>query len=279
MSAQRANQLIEAGVWLQATGDFEGARRLFEQALRLDPENARAKELLSRKPSRHSAMGSRPPMVPPSWNPFRSGEPLSPAPPLGDGGEDGEEGEWDHGPGKELSPNAVSAWDTKSNPGMLVDSGRDEPHDALSLVSAATPLPLGAHRPRPPEPREEIDKLIRRAKDLQELDDHSGAMEVILKAQELAPMNREVKMLRDRSESILLTMYESKLGGLDRVPRVGLKEDEIIWLNLDHRAGYMLAQIDGHATFEELFAISGMARLDTARILAQLVEEGVIKAS
>ena len=270
MSAQRANQLIEAGVWLQATGDFEGARRLFEQALRVDPENARAKDLLSRKPTPQSAMGSRPPMVPPSWNPFRSGDPAAAALDDGDG--------WGHGLGKELSPNAVSAWDTKSNPGMLVDSGRDEPHDALSLVSAATPMPGSAVPPQPTEPHVELDKLLRRARDLQELDDHSGAMELILKAQELAPNNRDVKLLRDRSEGILLTMYESKLGGLDRVPRVGLKEDEIIWLNLDHRAGFMLAQIDGQATFEELFAISGMARLDTARILAQLVEEGVIKA-
>ena len=36
------------------------------------------------------------------------------------------------------------------------------------------------------------------------------------------------------------------------------------------------AQIDGHCTFEDLFSVSGMSRLDTARILAQLIEEGVI---
>jgi tetratricopeptide (TPR) repeat protein len=275
MSAQRANQLIEAGVWLQATGDFEGARRLFEQALKVDPENTRAKELLSRKPPPQSAMGSRPPMVPPQWNPFRTSELPPLAPPVH---VDDAEGVWGTGGGKELSPNAVSAWDTKSNPGMLVDSGRPEPHDALSLVSSTTPMPRGAQRPKPTEPREDLEKLIRRARDLQELDDHSGAMEVILKAQELAPSDRDVRQLRERSEGILITMYESKLGGLDRVPRVALKEDEIIWLNLDHRAGFMLAQIDGQATFEELFAISGRARLDTARILAQLVEEGVIKS-
>jgi CRP-like cAMP-binding protein len=59
-------------------------------------------------------------------------------------------------------------------------------------------------------------------------------------------------------------------------PRVVLKDDEIIWLNLDHRAGFVLAQIDGSVSFEDLFEVCGMSRLDTARILAQLVEEGVI---
>ncbi|MFL5416778.1 MAG: hypothetical protein ACJ78Y_12295, partial [Myxococcales bacterium] len=71
-------------------------------------------------------------------------------------------------------------------------------------------------------------------------------------------------------------MYESKLGSMDRVPRVALPPDEIIWLNLDPRAGFVLAQIDGDVSFEDLYAVCGLRRLDTARILSQLVEEGVI---
>jgi hypothetical protein len=87
-----------------------------------------------------------------------------------------------------------------------------------------------------------------------------------------------VQRLRDRSEQTLQTLFESKLGAMERRPRVVLKDDEIIWLNLDHRAGFVLAQIDGTVSFEDLFAVSGMSRLDTARILAQLIDEGVIKA-
>jgi len=79
-----------------------------------------------------------------------------------------------------------------------------------------------------------------------------------------------------RSETKLQTIYESKIGKLSAVPRVRLKEDEVICLNLDHRAGFMLAQIDGTLSFEDLFAVSGMSRLDTARILAQLLDQRVI---
>lgn len=279
MSAQRANQLIEAGLWLQVTGDYDGARRLFEQALKLDPENTRARDLLDKGPDGpHSASGTRPPMVPAAWNPFRHDWSVPGSPPPS--GDEVAEPPWAEAlRGKEFSPDALSAWDTKSNPGVLIEPGRVEPHDPLALVSATTPVPQGApFRPRPQVSREDVDKLVGRARDLLELDDHSGAMDLILRALELAPHDPEIKKLREKSEQTLLAMYESKLGGLDQVPHVALKEDEIIWLNLDHRAGFLLAQIDGQVRFEELFAISGMSRLDTARILAQLVEEGVIKA-
>ena len=49
-----------------------------------------------------------------------------------------------------------------------------------------------------------------------------------------------------------------------------------MWLNLDHRAGFVLSQIDGTMTIDDIYALSGLSRLDTAKILAELVEQGVI---
>ena len=103
------------------------------------------------------------------------------------------------------------------------------------------------------------------------LDDHTAAVELLERAGRLAPDHPGVQQLRARSEATLMDMLVSKLGDLQRRPQLRLEPDEIIWLNLDHRAGFVLAQIDGTMTFEELFAVSGMSRLDTARILAQLV--------
>jgi hypothetical protein len=51
-----------------------------------------------------------------------------------------------------------------------------------------------------------------------------------------------------------------------------------MWLNLDHRAGFLLAQIDGTVSYDDLFALSGLPHLDTARILAALLQEGVIRS-
>lgn len=162
---------------------------------------------------------------------------------------------WDASPGINLGHIEVSSES---------DAAADE---VLPTIS-----PSGANR----QVEAEVRALLRGARDLLDLDDHSGAVELILKAQQLAPDDAEVQVLRERSERTLLAMFESKLGNMNAKPRVLLKDDEIIWLNLDHRAGFVLAQIDGSVSFDDIFAVSGMSRLDTARIIAQLIEEGVI---
>jgi len=167
-----------------------------------------------------------------------------------------------------------TAWDAKSNPGISLSNVVGE-GKALELVGVDHPV---VSSPSNPGTRvaAEVRSLLRGARDLLDLDDHTGAVELILKAQVLAPDDAEVQSLRERSERTLLAMFESKLGKMNAVPRVLLKDDEIIWLNLDHRAGFVLAQIDGTVSFDDVFAVSGMSQLDTARIIAQLIDEGVI---
>jgi len=57
---------------------------------------------------------------------------------------------------------------------------------------------------------------------------------------------------------------------------VQLRPDEVVWLNLDNRAGFLLSMIDGTVSYEDVFAVSSMSRLDTSRILAKLLQEHVI---
>ncbi len=407
MSSERAAKLVEAGIWLKLSGDREGARKLFERALRLDPDNQKALELLSSDSSpAHSnesewamAIGSQatgalvpsldgdwgrlatkpgpgldesafteheddgpseevvfketlaplervgvqtiviggdpgpeiaPPSTPPLFglglgeqSPAESlsvlprpafgkagagsitvtigGEPESepirhstpplfvgkamaspPAPYPGASEPMGPAWKWSNTESSKIMksemsprssptvPSSDSAWEKRSSPDIRFESAV-EPDLALELISSdLTPTePSDAQK-------NEIKAVLRGARDRLELDDHSGAMELIVKAQDLAPDNPDVQAMRERSEKTLLNMFESKLGKLEVIPRVLLKDDEIIWLNLDHRAGFVLAQIDGTVSFSDLFSVSGMSRIDTARILAQLVEEGVI---
>lgn len=291
MSAERANQLVEAGVWLQATGDVEGARRLFEQALKLDPQNARARQFLSNEPP--------PPRPTPAYgsNPFqRVTDPLPYDPPAEEETlppgiprsieldvswadvVDGSQSWSPQGSDSRLADDADSAWDTESSSGIELATPGFDKSDPMALIrdqTQPTAPPTGAGS----RVDEEIDTLLSGAEDLLELDDHSGAMELIVKAERLRPTDPRIRELKARSEHTLELMYESKLGPLEKRPRVVLKEDEIIWLNLDHRAGFVLAQIDGTVTYDDVFAVSGMSRLDTARILAQLLDEGVIVPS
>ncbi|MCI0571149.1 MAG: tetratricopeptide repeat protein [Myxococcaceae bacterium] len=230
--------MVETAGWLRTNGDPEGARRLLEQALELDPANTAARVLLS------SFTPARPP---------------------------------DSARGGPTGATQPSAWDAA--PGARVVIGEHAPGpgaDPLRLVSASS----APGSPRPASSRaeacESADVLLQGVRDLLELDDHSGAMDLLAKAEQHAPDDPAVQHMRKESERVLMAMLESKLGDLHARPRVRLEEDEIIWLNLDHRAGFVLAQIDGTVSYDDLFAVSGMSRLDTARILAQLVGEGVI---
>ena len=170
------------------------------------------------------------------------------------------------------------AWEVgRPRPTTLPPSEATE-GDALHMVAplpasaGGTPLPAQM----PSDPRREANMLLQRATELQELDDHSGARELLLQAQALDPEAPAVARALAESEQTLQALYESKLGKLSIVPRVRLRDDEVIWLNLDHRAGFILAQIDGSLSFDDLFSVSGMSRLDTARILVQLLEQRVI---
>jgi hypothetical protein len=254
-------ELLEKGLWLQLSGDGQGAQRLFEQALRLDPLNPRLRELLQEKVA--------------SW-----GASLTPLPVEPDGNEPGtargqaqaQGNAQGQGPGPD---DHETAWDASGATDASLKLGREKGRDALEILGEPVPKRMAPLAPQGAPP-DDVGRLLKNARDLLDLDNHSGALGLIQKGLEQRPSHPELLRLRDHSERTLQTMFESKLGDLSARPRVLMREDEVIWLNLDHRAGFVLAQIDGTVSFEELFLVSGMSRLDTARILAQLKDELVI---
>jgi len=124
---------------------------------------------------------------------------------------------------------------------------------------------------------DETDVWMRGARELVALNDFSGALELLNKVLERKANDKDALQLHDTCEHNLTLMYESKIGAMDARPQTAIPPDEIIWLNLDPRAGFVLAQIDGEVSFEDLYAICGLKRLDTARILCELLEQGVVQ--
>ena len=124
---------------------------------------------------------------------------------------------------------------------------------------------------------DETDVWMRGARELVALNDFSGALELLNKVLERKPDDADAQKLHASCEHNLTLMFESKIGGMDARPKIAIPPDEVIWLNLDPRAGFVLAQIDGEVSFEDLYAICGLKRLDTARILCELLEQGVIQ--
>ncbi len=149
---------------------------------------------------------------------------------------------------------------------------------AVEEKSGLRPLvPQNPAKELPVQQRQEVNTLMQAARELHALGDFSGSLELIEKILQTQPDHAEAREFLQQNESTLFAMYASKLQPLTNVPRLAIKPEEVMWLNLDHRAGFLLAQIDGVVDYESLFALSGLPRLDTARILASLLLEGVIQ--
>ena len=148
--------------------------------------------------------------------------------------------------------------------------------EALDLVARqsdrATPMIEAAPITKP---RSELEPL-REMQERFSLGDYSGALVIAEALLEEEPGNAEAARFADSCRSVLEQMYTARLGPLDRVPFVAVPREQLRWLSLDHRAGFVLSHVDGLSSLEEIVDVSGMASLDTLRILFELVQQRVI---
>jgi hypothetical protein len=173
---------------------------------------------------------------------------------------------------------AASPWDDGPAAPATIRLEATEGLDLAAVSEKSEIRPLVPEGARPPEfaPRSDVDVWLTAAKELFALGDFTGSLELIEKVLQVDPDHGEARDYLAQNEATLVSMYESKLGSLGAVPQLAIKPEEVMWLNLDHRAGFLLAQIDGTVDYDSLFALSGLPRLDTARILANLIADGVI---
>ena len=122
----------------------------------------------------------------------------------------------------------------------------------------------------------DLDGMMEQARRKQRAGDFSGSLEIVERVLAAQPHHVQAQAYLSENTNRLLDMFRSRIGPLARMPRVKLRPDEIIWQSLDHRAGFLVSQVDGRTTFEDLIEISGMTELEATRMLARLVEFGII---
>lgn len=138
---------------------------------------------------------------------------------------------------------------------------------------------VGIPRPTPPtHAGESLSKVSEEMEQRMALHDFTGALELAESICQTAPGHVRASAVRAECRGALTQLYANKVGDLSVVPRIALAPDEVVWLGLDHRAGFVLSQIDGQSTYDEILDVVGMERLDALRILAELCEAGVIVA-
>ena len=272
---------LDQGVRAYTRGESAEAERIWMEALALDPGNDRVRAYL--RQVRGERPGAPPPgapvppataaqAAPPAGPPSRPGRPppiVTPAPPLVT-------------PPPTPAPEggfAPSPWDAgpTDSATVVVEEGTGLDLGVVGEKSEIRPLVAEQRPPVRPPPPGDVASWMESARELFALGDFSGSLEMIERILRVDSTHAEARAYLRQNESTLVAMYESKLGPLSARPRLAIHPEEVMWLNLDHRAGFLLAQIDGTVTYEDLFSLSGLPHLDTARILASLVAEGVIR--
>jgi hypothetical protein len=156
-----------------------------------------------------------------------------------------------------------------------VESAVTHDPDALEAeLPLMQPIALGISAPPPSTEAELIDM-----KDRYATGDFSGALVIAEGILETHPEHEEALRCQARCVDVLSQMYLARLGSLRQVVQVALSAEQIRWLSLDHRAGFLLSLVDGISSIEELLDISSMPRLEALRILYGLLDQRVIALS
>ena len=143
---------------------------------------------------------------------------------------------------------------------------------ASELLPPPPPLPSPPQFATPTQPPRSHQMM----KDRFAMGDFSGALDVADQILNRSPQDPEARSLADKCREVLLDMYSSRISGLEKVPHIAMSADQIRWLSLDHRAGFLLSMIDGISSIDDLLDVSGMQRLDALRILCSLLDQKVI---
>lgn len=162
-----------------------------------------------------------------------------------------------------------------------------EPMLSLANSQAATNppprAPLSEHPTAPPPPgamdavaKERGPEPIVEMRERFSLGDYTGALQIADEIVHEHPGDAEALTCAERCREVLVKMYTARIGPMDRVPVLMVAQNQLKWLSIDHRAGFVLSHIDGTSSLEMILDVSGMASLDCLRILFELVQQRII---
>lgn len=89
--------------------------------------------------------------------------------------------------------------------------------------------------------------------------------------------NSEADELIQTIEGEMERVTIEEIGSLSRTPSLAVEMSDLAGMDLDHRSGFLISQIDGVMTFEDIIELSGMSRLETMEVLADMLRQDVIQ--
>ena len=144
----------------------------------------------------------------------------------------------------------------------------DEPSFVLEEVERSNPDLV--------DPETAANTALDRARSLYEEGAFDEAMELVNDVLEADASSQRALELKEILEGELERANANRLGSLSSTPTLAISMGDMAQLDLDHRAGFLLSQIDGMLTFEDILDMSAMSRLETLTLLADLYEQDII---
>lgn len=163
---------------------------------------------------------------------------------------------------------ALDAEDPHASPLGLADL------HAEGEVLTAPPAMAAPSDSVPPLPS--LDEATSEMQGRYEVGDFSGALAAAERVLQLDPDDVQANRYAENCREVLTQMFSARLAPLERTVTVAVSPEQIRWLSLDHKSGFLLSLVDGSSSIEELLDISGMPRLDALRILSTLAQQKVI---
>jgi hypothetical protein len=186
-----------------------------------------------------------------------------------------------------LSPHSMPT--VSPEPGSRLSAGATTPevalepesHSPLDLVETYRRSVANMPAVRGPDTEQQGEKSpdsgdLQDMQDRYAVGDFTGALVVAESLLDADPDNEDAKRYAQSCREVLTQMYAARIGPMGQVATVAVPPEQIIWLSLDHRAGFLLSLVDGVSSIEEILDISGMNRLDALRIMYTLVQQNVI---
>lgn len=114
------------------------------------------------------------------------------------------------------------------------------------------------------------------ARQAQSIGDYPASQRAIRELLREGVEDDEIHALQAENLKQIEAAYLARLGSLDRTPQLALTPDQLVWHNLDVHKGFLLSRVDGVLTARDIIDIVHLPRRDTIRLLAELVQDGIL---
>ncbi|MBI5532607.1 MAG: hypothetical protein HY898_07830 [Deltaproteobacteria bacterium] len=148
-----------------------------------------------------------------------------------------------------------------------------EQSGALRAASIPTSRPAANE----PPPLANLELAAARMKDCFGEGDYQACLETAEQILARNPNDEGAGSYARTCRRLIEQRHAERIGDLSAIPVVAVSQEQMRWLALDHREGFLLSLIDGHTSIEDLCDIAGMSRVDVLKTIAGLIDAEVLR--